>query len=63
MCRCLEWDETGRVFIHRGDIHFMSLAHRYFEVDMTHIQYQAETLPVPLVLAFYLVLGKFHSYV
>ena len=37
-------------------------------VDMTHIQYQGETLPVPtsplppspLVFAFHLVLGKFH---
>ena len=37
---------------------------------MTHIQYQGETLlvgalplsPLPLVLAFHLVLGKFHSY-
>ena len=32
-------------------------------VDMTHIQYQGETLPhspLPLVLAFHLVLGKFH---
>ena len=27
-------------------------------VDMTHIQYQGETLP-PLVLALHLVLGKF----
>ena len=30
-------------------------------VDMTHIQYLGETLPPsPLVLAFHLVLGKFH---
>ena len=33
-------------------------------VDMRHIQYQGETLPpFPLVLAFHLVLGKFHSYI
>ena len=35
-------------------------------VDMMHIQYQGETLPLPpfpLVLAFHLVLGKFHIYV
>ena len=36
-------------------------------IDMTHIQYQGETLPFPpfpfpLVLAFHLVLGKFHIY-
>ena len=30
-------------------------------LDMRHIQYQGETLPpFPLVLAFHLVLGKFH---
>ena len=32
-------------------------------IDMRHIQYQGEMLPVPpfpLVLAFHLVLGKFH---
>ena len=29
---------------------------------MRHIQYQGETLPLPLVLAFGQVLGKFHSY-
>ena len=30
-------------------------------LDMTHIQYQGETLPpFPLVLAFGQVLGKFH---
>ena len=35
------------------------------DVDMRHIQYQGETLPpfpFPLVLAFHLVLGKFHIY-
>ena len=31
----------------------------FLMVDMTHIQYQGETLPPPLVLAFHLVLGKF----
>ena len=34
-------------------------------LDMRHIQYQGETLPpspFPLVLAFHLVLGKFHIY-
>ena len=37
-----------------------------YNVDMRHIQYQGETLPhfptspFPLVLAFHLVLGKFH---
>ena len=31
-----------------------------FSLDMTHIQYQGETPPFPLVLAFRLVLGKFH---
>ena len=31
------------------------------DIDMRHIQYQGETLPpFPLVLAFHLVLGKFH---
>ena len=29
-------------------------------IDMTHIQYQGETLPFPLVLTFHLVLGKFY---
>ena len=33
------------------------------KLDMRHIQYQGETLPPsPLVLAFHLVLGKFHIY-
>ena len=34
-------------------------------LDMTHIQYQGETLPVPpfpLVLAFHLVLHNFYIY-
>ena len=32
-------------------------------LDMRHIQYLAQTLPLPpLVLAFHLVLGKFHIY-
>ena len=33
------------------------------DLDMRHIQYRCETLPhspFPLVLAFHLVLGKFH---
>ena len=30
-------------------------------LDMRHIQYQGETLP-PDILAFHLVLGKFHIY-
>ena len=30
------------------------------EIDTRHIQYQGETLPFSLVLAFHLVLGKFH---
>ena len=39
----------------------------YDGIDMRHIQYQGETLPpalppFPLVLAFHLVLGKFHIY-
>ena len=29
-------------------------------VFLRHIQYQGETLPLPLVLAFGQVLGKFH---
>ena len=36
-----------------------------YTLDMRHIQYQGETLPpspFPLVLAFHLVLGKFHIY-
>ena len=31
-------------------------------LGLTHIQYQGETFPFPLVLAFHLVLGKFHIY-
>ena len=31
-------------------------------IELRHIQYQGETLPFPLVLAFHLVLGKFHIY-
>ena len=32
-------------------------------VGLRHIQYQGETIPpFPLVLAFHLVLGKFHIY-
>ena len=33
-----------------------------FNLDMRHIQYLAQTLSLPLVLAFHLVLGKFHFY-
>ena len=37
---------------------------RRYNLDMRHIQYQGETLPpFPLVLAFHLVLGKFHIYI
>ena len=41
---------------------FVSLIFLIENLDMTHIQYQGETLPFPLVLAFYLVMGKFHIY-
>ena len=36
---------------------------RGISLDMRRIQYQGETLPFPLVLAFGQVLGMFHMYI
>ena len=45
---------------HQREIHHQP-GHTGYSTDMRHIQYQGEMLP--LVLAFHLVLGKFHIYV